>query len=96
MSPQPDLICPVCGYPELAEPPYDEHGYPSYTICSCCGFEFGFDDTSRGYTFEQYRAEWIDAGYTYFGKPKPDSWSEPQMRRQLRNAKRTSWKPRIH
>lgn len=35
-------ICPICGYDNLDEPPYDELGsYGSYEICSCCGHEFG-------------------------------------------------------
>ena len=37
-------MCPVCGYIGLNEQPYDDNGCPSYEICSCCGFEFGFDD----------------------------------------------------
>jgi hypothetical protein len=36
--------CPVCGSPELEEPPYLEDGAPSFDICSC-GFEFGYDDS---------------------------------------------------
>lgn len=26
-------ICPICGYENLEEPPYDEIGEPSYKIC---------------------------------------------------------------
>lgn len=35
--------CPVCGSPELIQPPYSEDGDGSFAMCSC-GFEFGFDD----------------------------------------------------
>jgi hypothetical protein len=87
--------CPVCGHTELEEPPYDEFGNPSYVICSCCGFEFGFDDASEGYTFEQYRREWIENGFDFFSEPAPENWSEDVMRRQLENAKGTSWEPRL-
>ncbi|MFZ2502752.1 MAG: hypothetical protein WAW88_08800 [Nocardioides sp.] len=52
--------CPVCGSPELTQPPYrkwppppgvllkppyeDQLGLPSYEVCPNCGFEFGNDD----------------------------------------------------
>jgi hypothetical protein len=35
--------CPVCGSPELGQPPYFTGGGASFEMCSC-GFEFGFDD----------------------------------------------------
>jgi hypothetical protein len=38
------FLCPVCGSPELNEPPYNTNGEPSFNMCSC-GFEFGFDDS---------------------------------------------------
>ena len=37
-------LCPVCGSPELDQPPYEENGSASFQMCSC-GFEFGFDDS---------------------------------------------------
>jgi hypothetical protein len=40
-------FCPVCGYPELDEPPYLENEAGSYNICPCCYVEFGFDDGGR-------------------------------------------------
>jgi len=52
-------MCPVSGYIGLNEQPYDDNGCASYEICSCCGFEFGFDDNDQGKTFEQYREKWI-------------------------------------
>ncbi len=52
-------ICPICGYDDLEEPPYDNDGDPSYEICSCCGFQYGFDDLDREYDFEQYRQKWV-------------------------------------
>ena len=82
-------ICPVCGYDKLVEPPYDEEfGCPTYVICSCCGFEFGFDDESKGYSFSGYRQRWIDNGFPFFNsKKKPSNWSERVMRQQLENIK---------
>lgn len=47
-------ICPVWGYTALEEPPYNEYEEPAHEICRCCGFEFGFDDGSEGYTFLAY------------------------------------------
>ena len=78
-------ICPVCGYPELGERPCDVNGNPSYEICSCCGFEFGFDDSSNGVVFEDYRKRWIDEGAKWFSpKKRPVSWN---LSEQLKNVK---------
>lgn len=63
-------ICPVCGYDKLTEAPYDEDGMPSYEICDCCGFEFGFDDLSEGETYSSYREKWICNGAVWFSKKK--------------------------
>jgi hypothetical protein len=52
-------LCPVCGYDELREPPYEQYGdpvpvgihgeplelgSPTHTICPSCSFHFGYDD----------------------------------------------------
>lgn len=90
-------ICPVCGYDKLSDFPYDEYGYPTYTICSCCGYEFGFDDSSKKLTFEVYRDAWIKKGYKYFNKEKqPDTWNKELAEKQLKNIEKTNYKPRIH
>lgn len=70
-------ICPVCGFSELLEPPYDnEGGSPSYEICPCCGFEYGFHDMSEGISFEQYRDNWIKSGGSWKDNSKrPSEWS---------------------
>ncbi|WP_028402360.1 hypothetical protein [Ectobacillus panaciterrae] len=76
-------ICPVCGYDGLEEPLYDEDGDPSYEICSCCGFEYGFDDLDQEYSFEQYRRKWIEQGASWFSDYlKPSKWS---LKKQLEN-----------
>lgn len=68
-------ICPVCGYDKLDESPYDQDGNPSYEICKCCGFEFGFDDHSEGNSFESYRKKWIEGGAKWFSeKAKTETW----------------------
>jgi hypothetical protein len=53
--------CPVCGYPDLTEPPRSSDG-GSYEICWSCGFEFGVTDDDRGYSYEDWRQQWIDRG----------------------------------
>lgn len=76
-------ICPVCGFNQLEEVPYDKDGNPSYEICSCCGFEFGFDDGSEGYSIENYRTKWIRDGCNWFNlESKPKNWD---LKRQLIN-----------
>ena len=75
-------ICPVCGYPDLNEPPYLDNN-PSYEICNCCGFEFGYDDGSEGHNYISYRAEWIAGGAKWFiPKSCPSNWS---LTEQLKN-----------
>jgi hypothetical protein len=78
-------ICPVCGYPDLDEAPYDAQSNPSYNICSCCGFEYGFDDGSKKNTFKEFREKWIYEGCNWFTKEKkPIGWS---LEKQLLNIK---------
>jgi hypothetical protein len=55
--------CPVCGYDGLEFPPRD------YSICSCCGTEFEFDD--RALTHAQLRDEWIANGCPWFYPDEP-------------------------
>jgi hypothetical protein len=76
-------ICPVCGYDGLEEPPYDDKGNPSHEICSCCGFEFGYDDESEGFSFSAYRNKWLSEGAEWFNPAhKPAVCSlEEQLRR---------------
>ncbi|MBB6401913.1 transcription elongation factor Elf1 [Methanococcus maripaludis] len=76
-------ICPVCGYDKLLEEPYDKDKNPSYEICPCCGFEFGFDDEDQGHTFEEYREKWIENGMEWFDKSKkPLNWD---FKKQMQN-----------
>lgn len=78
-------ICPVCGYDKLSEPPYDKFGDPSYEICPCCGFEFGYDDLNLGFDYKTYRGIWIGNGAKWFSEEeKPNEWD---LERQLHNIK---------
>jgi hypothetical protein len=78
-------VCPVCGYPELYDPPRSSAGGGSYEICPSCGFEFGVSDDDLGYSYEQWRARWIAQGMPWDRaaiQPPPDNW-DPQQ--QLEN-----------
>jgi hypothetical protein len=55
-------------------------GKPSYEVCHCCGFEFGFDDEPEsgvvGSSFEESRREWIAGGCVWFyPELQPADWS---------------------
>ncbi|EEL72054.1 hypothetical protein bcere0026_9540 [Bacillus mycoides] len=70
-----NYICLICGFDELLD--------PSYEICSCCGFQFGYDDCDQGYTFIEYRKEWLKKGAIWFNSAKkPARWS---LEKQLKN-----------
>jgi hypothetical protein len=62
-------ICPVCGYDKLEFPPRN------FSICACCGTEFGYDD--RVLSHERLRARWIRKGFPWFDpdEQKPIRWN---------------------
>ncbi len=76
-------ICVVCGYDGMEYPQWDEKGYPTYTVCDCCGFESGFHDDNLEMTLEEYRCEWIEEGVNWFNRraEKPMNWN---LREQLK------------
>jgi hypothetical protein len=66
--------CPVCGYSDLDEPPYDKYGCASFDICPCCGTEFGYHDATRSHA--QLRQDWVTRGAPWFSTmPPPPDWS---------------------
>jgi hypothetical protein len=74
--------CPICGYPELDEPPYLETGEALYEICPCCNIQYGYTDL--GGAFAQLRDEWIEEGCPWRGieEHKPSGWNaKEQLRR---------------
>ena len=74
-------ICPVCGYNNLYDPPYNSEGLGSFEICPCCGFEFGCDDfPNKVEAHEQWRKKWIAQGFRWFSQCRlpPNGW-EPQI-----------------
>ena len=76
-------ICPVCGYPDLEEPAYDELGNSSFEICPCCAVEFGYQDANTSH--RELRRHWIEAGMPWQHKspPQPEGWNPIE---QLRSA----------
>jgi hypothetical protein len=68
---------------------------PSYDVCACCGFEFGFDDnpgTAEPQSFEAYRLGWRDDGCRWFDATKrPEGWSPVEQAK----AAGISWPPRL-
>jgi hypothetical protein len=66
-------ICPVCGFDDLSEPAYRDGYNPSYEICPCCAYQFGYhdeavladDNETVGITFKQWRDKWFMAGMVW-------------------------------
>lgn len=64
-------ICPVCGYPDLREPAYDEYNCSSFEICVSCGIEYGYGDQfleKKEDCWEYLRKEWISNGMKWHSK----------------------------
>jgi hypothetical protein len=68
------FMCPVCGYPNLDEPPYDEQNCPTYLICPSCGTEFGYDDANTKHA--ALRQRWVANGMRWWSKATapPTNW----------------------
>lgn len=73
--------CRVCGLLQL-EPPWSESGVdPTWTICDCCGTEFGYEDsTIEGCRVA--RAQWLARRGRWWNEVRrPPNWSlEAQLR----------------
>jgi len=73
-------VCPICGFDKLKEAPFSKEGAPSYEICACCGFEFGFDEIECR---DVYLKKWIEHGSKWFvPELKPRDWN---LEEQLKN-----------
>ena len=64
-------ICPVCGYPYLAEEVKSADGW-SYEICPSCGFQFGVDE-EKGITYEAWREAWVKGGMKWWNDSEDHS-----------------------
>ncbi len=79
-------LCPVCGYPDLAEPPWDNDS-PSDDICPSCGTQFGYHDAIRGGAgkrqelHRRLREAWRSAGcpWSSYGRPPPAEWNPQEQ-----------------
>lgn len=81
-------ICPVCGYEGLVELPRSPTtGGGSFEICPSCGFQFGVTDDDRGYSYGDWREEWIarDMPWDSSGIEEPPAGWDP--RKQLDKVK---------
>lgn len=75
--------CRVCGL-DYDESPWGPDGQsPDYTICACCGVEFGYQDYTPDSTRE-YRAQWLAAGAAWFyPNMKPQNWQPAAQLQQV-------------
>lgn len=72
--------CPVCGYPDLCEPPYSAEGDGSFEICESCGFQFGVSDDDGGSSHVAWRSAWIGRGLPWSStNPPPARWDARQQ-----------------
>ena len=82
VPPQPGHhVCLVCGYPKLTKP-YGDFFRPSYEICPCCGYQYGYDD----YVWSpvNWRTTWIGDGMRWWSHDgPPDDWNPQQQLERL-------------
>jgi len=77
--------CPVCSFDQLNEPPFNKNNEPSYEICPCCGFEFGFNGDNNQHTYNEYRKQWVKDGAVWFmPQQRPAGW---KLEKQLKKNK---------
>ncbi len=62
-------MCPVCGYPDLDEPP------ASWEICPSCGTEFDYHDSRVSHAV--LRQRWLEKGAPWHSRyvPAPPNWN---------------------
>ncbi|MFE5321463.1 hypothetical protein ACFQ88_22390 [Paenibacillus sp. NPDC056579] len=81
-----NFVCVVCGYDKLDVPQWNKNGFPTHSICCCCGFQSGFDDDAKDNpeTIEEYRNRWLRNGAIWFSSTvsKPNNWD---IKKQLVN-----------
>ncbi len=75
------IVCPVCRYDGLTEPPWVD-GSASDEICPSCGIHFGYDDAAggdparRNELYLDWREHWVARGMPWFsvGRSQPNGW----------------------
>ena len=74
--------CRVCGLGKTYNPWGKDGKCPDYSICRCCGCEFGNDDWTIE-SIQEYREKWLDNGNKWFEKKQqPKNWD---LEAQLKN-----------
>ncbi|MDX6274909.1 MAG: hypothetical protein QOJ92_2119 [Frankiales bacterium] len=73
------FLCPVCGYPDLVEPPWRDDS-ASDEICPSCGTHFGYDDAGdaaqRQAAHRRLREAWVSGGMAWWSQSRtsPSGW----------------------
>ena len=85
----PRYACPVCGFDELAEAPWDGDS-SSLEICPSCGMQFGYDDAAGGSEaarrpiHDAWRLRWITDGTPWRSvRPVPPGWDPVKQLRRM-------------
>lgn len=85
-------VCPVCGYPDLEEPPRSPvTSGGSYEICPSCGFQFGVTDDDEGFSYQEWRTQWIQRGMPWDSeeiRPPPQGWDPARQLANLEDAEK--------
>jgi len=83
-------MCPVCGYGELDEKPWDQDLNPSWDICPSCGTHFGnydFGTTSAEVNQRHLilRKQWIDGGCMWHSSftSSPQNWNPQEQLKKI-------------
>jgi ribosome-binding protein aMBF1 (putative translation factor) len=81
--------CPVCGFPNLTEPPRAKNGGASFEICPSCGFQFGVSDDDKKISYAEWRATWSQGGSQWSSRqPAPKNWDAATKSKHLRALER--------
>lgn len=79
MSSGSSVYCRVCGYLP-PDPPWEVGGRePSFEVCSCCGVEWGYEDSSPA-GVARYRSRWLAAGGVWQDKRTPHDGLDAEAR----------------
>lgn len=83
MHSQEKYYCRVCGFKQETLPWGENQKTPSFTICDCCGVEFGYEDITTS-SIKAYRKKWLDEGAKWFkSQKKPKDWTLNEQLQQI-------------
>lgn len=72
--------------PHLSEMPRSVASGGSYEICWSCGFEFGVTDDDLGFSYGDWRRQWVDQGMPWSSasiRLPPDGWDPVAQLRSI-------------